>query len=254
MSCVTCLLSPHRKITPTWNKANGEGFVGHKAVRHLVGIHYKRVCVGVLISVVFPTVVVIAHVHIVNTMHMVSTPLQNEHTSIDYCDHDTMPFPYATVNYQTSYRNYNASFRMMLHHPETDYGISGSLFNSNGAYEWKSHLKKIMTNFFDEVRQDKITDPLVLDVGSNIGATSLWLAALGYRVHAFEPAARNFALMHCSYVINPDLHDKLWLSNVGLSDQERSGVCMKYTDGNKVLCVVLGGIFAEVAVLVCWGR
>lgn len=176
--------------------------------------------------------------HVATFKHTLSTraPHQNQHTSIDYCDHDTMPFPYATVSYQTSYRNYNASFRMMLHHPETDYGISGSLFNSNGAYEWKSHLKKIMTSFFDEVRDAHVQDPLVLDVGANIGATSLWLAALGYRVHAFEPAARNFALMHCSYVINPSLHDTMWLSNVGLSDKERSGVCMKYTDGNKVCC------------------
>jgi hypothetical protein len=65
-----------------------------------------------------------------------------------------MPFPYASIMYKTSYRNYNATFRMMLHHPETDYGVSGSLFNSNGAYEWKSHLKKIMTNFMDELRNN----------------------------------------------------------------------------------------------------
>lgn len=145
-----------------------------------------------------------------------------------------MPFPYASIQYETSYRNYNASFKMMLHHPETDFGISGSLINSHGAYEWKSHRKKIMTSFFDEVREANIKNPLVLDVGAHIGATSLWLAALGYRVHAFEPASRNFALMHCSYVINPALHETMWLSNVGLSDRERSGVCMKYSDAGKV--------------------
>lgn len=145
-----------------------------------------------------------------------------------------MPFPYASIQYETSYRNYNASFKMMLHHPETDFGVSGSLINSHGAYEWKSHRKKIMTSFFDEVREAKIQNPLVLDVGAHIGATSLWLAALNYRVHAFEPASRNFALMHCSYVINPALHDTMWLSNVGLSDHERSGVCMKYSDAGKV--------------------
>lgn len=188
---------------PTWNRVSGKGlqrgFVGHTAIKHLVSIHYP----------------------------------DEKKASLEYCDTESMPFPYASIKYDTSYNNYNSSFKMMLHHPESDFSISGSLFNSGGLFEWKSHLKNIMTYFLDEMRTNGVKDPLVVDIGANIGTNALWLASLGYRVHAFEPTVRNFALLHCSYVLNPKLHTRMWLSNVGLSDREQSGVCMKYNDGSK---------------------
>lgn len=198
-----------RELQPKWNREAAKAakaanktmpvFAGHNAIKNLVGIHYQ----------------------------------EYEKSTIDWCDTEAMPFPFSSIKYETSYNNYNSSFKMMLHHPENDFSISGSLFNSGGLFEWKSHLKNIMTNFLDEVHKAGNKDPLIVDVGANIGTNALWLSSLGYRVHAFEPLVRNFALLHCSYVINPQLHKNMWLSNVGMADAERSGVCMKYSEGSK---------------------
>jgi FkbM family methyltransferase len=86
------------------------------------------------------------------------------------------------------------------------------------------------------------TQPLgtiVLDVGSNIGIHSLWLATLGYSVHSFEPLSKNFALLHCSVVLNPSLYSNIRINNFGLSTK-KSSACMLSESHN------LGGTHAEV--------
>ncbi len=62
----------------------------------------------------------------------------------------------------------------------------------------------------------------VVDIGMNIGLTTLRLAASPHvrEVHAFEPFASTFARAAANVSLNPALQDKIHMHNFGLLDRE----------------------------------
>jgi FkbM family methyltransferase len=66
----------------------------------------------------------------------------------------------------------------------------------------------------------KINDPLILDIGANIGVFALFFAHAGYRVHAFEPLRKNYQLLQCSILANQFNQSQLTLNTFGLSSQK----------------------------------
>lgn len=73
-------------------------------------------------------------------------------------------------------------------------------------------------------------DPLIIDAGANIGLHAVLFAALGFRVHAFEPLKRNFNLLKCSAAANK--FENLHLNHFGLGT-EVSESCMEIYEGNQ---------------------
>ena len=82
-------------------------------------------------------------------------------------------------------------------------------------------------------------DPLILDIGANIGTHSLWFASLGYRTHSFEPLRRNVALLHCSVTATPEVQRYIRINNFGRGNKDME-VCMVSEVNN------MGGTHAEV--------
>ena len=60
-----------------------------------------------------------------------------------------------------------------------------------------------------------------VDVGAHVGFFSLYAAALGHRVHAFEPAAKHVAPLKRSLELNgPDLRDRVTLHEKIAADRD----------------------------------
>jgi FkbM family methyltransferase len=62
-------------------------------------------------------------------------------------------------------------------------------------------------------------DGVVLDVGANIGTTSLPLATEGYRVFAYEPIPRTFEFLERNVEVN-DMRDRVTCIQMAISDHE----------------------------------
>ena len=56
-----------------------------------------------------------------------------------------------------------------------------------------------------------VTDGLIVDVGANIGMVTMYSAALGHRVIAFEPLEENYAMALASLSLNPGFKDRVRL-------------------------------------------
>jgi FkbM family methyltransferase len=72
----------------------------------------------------------------------------------------------------------------------------------------------------------------ILDVGANIGACSVALAAQGHTVVAFEPKAEHVGMIKASVDANPAWPGKLYLHAVGLSDVATESATLATEDGN----------------------
>lgn len=72
----------------------------------------------------------------------------------------------------------------------------------------------------------------VLDVGANIGACSVALAAQGHTVVAFEPKAEHVEMIKASVDANAAWPGKLYLHAVGLSDVATDSASLATEDGN----------------------
>ncbi|CAE8590731.1 unnamed protein product [Polarella glacialis] len=77
----------------------------------------------------------------------------------------------------------------------------------------------------------------VLDVGANIGACTLLLAKLGYRVDAFEPLPRNLELLGASLRLNAVPPEAVKLHAVALGDRSGTGSILEGR-GNAGMTVV----------------
>ncbi|GAX80390.1 hypothetical protein CEUSTIGMA_g7829.t1 [Chlamydomonas eustigma] len=167
------------------------------------------------------------------------------------CLLDRLPFPFFTsvVNLTLQLPYYSsdmihcqdpkcattAQWNAALHHPDDDAIVSKSFLYKNGA----EGFENVMKTHFLRYLKTQPQDVTVLDVGANIGVHSLWFAALGYKVHSFEPLSKNFALLHCSVILTPNLQANIRVNNFGLSTRN-STACMLSESHN------LGGTHAEV--------
>ena len=109
-------------------------------------------------------------------------------------------------------RDYKGSFRFFFAlNPAIDQYVSKSMLGNGGV--WESGLNDLFEALVAEARlqprghgQPKTTavasTPLVLDVGTNIGAFGLFVASLGYHLYGFEMQERMFTLVELSRRVN----------------------------------------------------
>jgi FkbM family methyltransferase len=83
----------------------------------------------------------------------------------------------------------------------------------NGAREFTSGFEEGTLRFFDAVLPD--CDRMV-DCGAYIGFTTLYAAAHGVDVIAFEPSGVNFQFLTANLQVNPELAPRIKLYNHGL--------------------------------------
>ena len=106
------------------------------------------------------------------------------------------------------------SYIFFVFRPQIDIHVSGSMLNSGGI--WESSLNTLFDTLASEANvkpEDK--EVLVLDVGANVGAFSLYVASLGYRLYAFEMQEMVYTLLETSRRVNNDhsmklFHAALW--------------------------------------------
>lgn len=65
-------------------------------------------------------------------------------------------------------------------------------------------------------------DKIVIDIGSNIGDSSLYFARQGAEVYGFEPVTHLYNIAKQLKKINPEISDKLHYLNMGVSDKTGS--------------------------------
>ena len=105
--------------------------------------------------------------------------------------------------------------------PRIDNFVSGSMLANGGV--WEGGLNSLFESLANEAgfkpteyrRRKNGGTPIVLDVGANIGAFSLSVAALGYPLYSFEMQERIFTLLELSRRVNGYhrmrlFHSALW--------------------------------------------
>lgn len=82
-------------------------------------------------------------------------------------------------------------------------------------------VEEIFTENVYQVGEDDIKDKIVLDLGANIGAFSLYAAALGAKkVYAFEPNPNNYAVLLNNIAIN-GFEEIIYPIKKAVSDSEK---------------------------------
>jgi len=96
--------------------------------------------------------------------------------------------------------------------PAIDQYVSGSMLGNSGG--WEAGLNELFETLATEanfkprnhgaplIGDQHNATPLVLDVGANIGAFSLFVASLGYYLYSFEMQERIFTLLELSRRLN----------------------------------------------------
>jgi FkbM family methyltransferase len=118
-------------------------------------------------------------------------------------------------------------YRVYVHQIGQDNIVSESIVN--GQYNGRWFEAHIRAQILDKLQLSNETNPLILDIGANIGIHALYLASLGYEVHGFEPLPGNYELLECSIASNE--FRNLHLNNYGLGPK-KTEVCMSSAQGN----------------------
>ena len=130
-------------------------------------------------------------------------------------------------------------FKVFHYGPTKDSFISGKL--SRGE-PWEENFLQFYKAMFEtywwnnhqrDPKEGERGDPppIAIDLGANIGTHTLYLAALGAEVHAFEPLQANMDLLECSVAAN-DLRPRIHLNRVAMSDRPAPPTCIQADEGN----------------------
>ena len=90
-----------------------------------------------------------------------------------------------------------------------------------------------MTRLFESLIQSTDT---ILDIGANIGCTTLLFSDLGSNVHAFEPLGRTFALLKQNVDVNAKKN--ITIHNCALGDENKKAELL-FSDTNRSMAFVL---------------
>lgn len=89
--------------------------------------------------------------------------------------------------------------------PQKDVHVSGSMLRDGGV--WEGGLNKLFSTLVAEAKvSPNDRNVAVLDVGANIGAFSLYVASLGYRLYSFEMQEMVYTLLELSRRVNNYAH------------------------------------------------
>ncbi|MDR2544473.1 MAG: FkbM family methyltransferase [Methanobrevibacter sp.] len=73
------------------------------------------------------------------------------------------------------------------------------------------------TFVYEQYKVSQGNGELIIDVGCNIGDSTLYFANKGYMVLAFEPIKHTFEICKLNVKANPDLKDKIKIVNKGIT-------------------------------------
>ena len=93
------------------------------------------------------------------------------------------------------------SYIFFVFRPQIDVHVSGSMLHSGGI--WESSLNSLFeTLAFESGVKPQDENGTVIDVGANVGAFSLFVASMGYRLYAFEMQEMVYTLLEMSRRVN----------------------------------------------------
>lgn len=103
---------------------------------------------------------------------------------------------------------------------------------SSGVWPDCALINNMLQGFRELTVPAATPNSTILDVGANIGACSVALAAQGHTVVAFEPKAEHVGMIKASVDANAAWPGKLYLHAVGLSDVATESASLATEDGN----------------------
>jgi FkbM family methyltransferase len=111
----------------------------------------------------------------------------------------------------------------------TDIDLMTMAYNSVGILKYENEFESGEHFFISEVLKDhlKVSNPILLDVGANIGKYSLMLSNEfpNARIFSFEPNKNTFD------ILKGNVKDKTECINVGLGSEMKTGKIYTYADG-----------------------
>lgn len=87
---------------------------------------------------------------------------------------------------------------------------------------WEPHIYFAMNHAIKAIEKKNSQKAMLLDMGGNVGAISVRIAAEGHKVHAFEMLPRNAQMIKTSKCLNKLPDDALHLYHTGLGSTERT--------------------------------
>lgn len=111
-----------------------------------------------------------------------------------------------------------ATFTMNIHDPQVDGTVSRHI-QDDGCFE--KPLVDLLHTAMRKSSQD--ADPILMDIGGNIGMYSLSTAALGYKVVTFEPFSLNYGRICNSILRNDHFQDRIRLYQAAVSFDATGG-------------------------------
>lgn len=115
-------------------------------------------------------------------------------------------------------------------------GLKARIKNSLKALLGRNTFEPRMTRLFSTLIQPVDN---VLDIGSNIGCTTLLFSELGFHVHAFEPLRKTFALLKRN--VEANVRGNITIHNWALGDENKNAeIC--FSDTNRSMAFVVDRI------------
>lgn len=93
--------------------------------------------------------------------------------------------------------------------------VSDGLQNKNGWIGWEGPTTTFIR---DRLEESGLDDPLLVDIGANVGTHAVQVAAAGWRTLAIEAAPTNLALLRTTYCANQQLLRSMTLVGTALGN------------------------------------
>lgn len=110
--------------------------------------------------------------------------------------------------------------------------VDDSLKATQGYWHDCNAITSILHGFNGMVQPVQTASATILDVGANIGACSLPLAARGHTVVAFEPKRQHIDMIKASVASNTHFSGRIYLHEAGLADRATDDAELASEQGN----------------------